>query len=515
MGFETAQLYARALFPLGHGYPLFCPEPNEVLHPEYIENGIRFGDVGLITADGSFDFLFNICLPADHVINQSCGTPDDFTPVTWNRQIRRNSNFFQPGKPVYSLRAKCREISVEAMATIPGSPVGVGASIEISFDKESGAALMLPTGAKRENMLDLKAFREYAQANAVSWYYFVNNTLGRDAENGSIYLVTGVDKSDAWENAVFDSSQSSQSCSLLFESVGIGSGRMKLSQSSVYQSSVTSRASVASAQDNQALFIRGFRISLRSGLSVRILGEVKVASTDKSPMKDIFSPAPRFGQSGYSFSMTWGGSSSSSSRSGSPGTDAASSSDGPRSDDSTTASDSDRDSDSSGGSSCSDTTSINEDDYFPPSQPYHPLISINNDILQNNPKIDVVVTHDDDWISLLAAKDTVMPDDQTLTRRFRERYRVLESNGFAVLEPPVEVPDKGASAKQDAQASMTISVPKSPVADRITSTDTSEYDNPAANYFSLFRRPDKYSHPRFGSWSFMNITSRTGLPPRF
>ncbi|KAK7024378.1 hypothetical protein VNI00_016319 [Paramarasmius palmivorus] len=306
----------------------------------------------------------------------------------------------------------------------------VGASIEISFDKESGAALMLPTGAKRENMLDLKAFREYAQANAASWYYFVNNTLGRDAENGSIYLVTGVDKSDAWENAIFDSSQSSQSCSLLFESVGIASGRMKLSQSSIYQSSVTSRASAANAQYNQALFIRGFRISLRSGLSVRILGEVKVASTDKSPMKDIFSPAPRFGQSGYSFSMSWGRSSTSS-RSGSPSTDAASSNDGPESsDDSTTASDSDWDCHSPGGSSCSDTTSINEDDYFPPSQPYHPLISINNDILQNNPEIDVVVTHDDDWISLLTDRDTAMPDDQTLTRRFRERYRVLESNGI-------------------------------------------------------------------------------------
>ncbi|KAK7020747.1 hypothetical protein VNI00_017602 [Paramarasmius palmivorus] len=280
MGFDAAQLYARALFPLGHGYPLFCPEPNEALRPEYIESGIRFGDVGIIASDGSFDFHFNICLSADHLINKSCGTPDDFVPVIWNGQIRRNSNFFQRGKPMYSRRAKCREISAEAIVTVPGSPVGVGASIEISFDKESGAALMLPTGANRENMLDLKAFREYAQANAASWYHFVNNTLGRDAENGSIYLVTGVDRSDAWENAVFDSSQSSQSCSLLFESVGI-SGRMKLSQSSIYQSSVTHRASTTNAQYNQALFIRGFRISLRSGLSVRVLGEVKVATSAK------------------------------------------------------------------------------------------------------------------------------------------------------------------------------------------------------------------------------------------
>jgi hypothetical protein len=122
MGFDAAQLYARVLCVLRHGYPLLCPEPNEALHPEYIENGIRYGDVGIIAPDGSFDFLFNICLPADHGINKSCGTPDNFAPVSWNGQIRRNSNFFQPGNPVYSRCAECREISAEAMATVPYVP---------------------------------------------------------------------------------------------------------------------------------------------------------------------------------------------------------------------------------------------------------------------------------------------------------------------------------------------------------------------------------------------------------
>ncbi|KAK7030238.1 hypothetical protein VNI00_014255 [Paramarasmius palmivorus] len=441
-----AQLYARLLFPLRHGYALWCPEPNEALSSEYTDEGIRFGDVGLIRSDGSFDFLFNICLPAHHIINKSCGTPENFIPVTWNGQIHRNSGFFKAGKPVYSRRAKCREISVEAMAAIPGLPVGVGASIELSFDKESGAVVMLPTGAKRVDVLDLKAFREYAQVHAADWYRFVNNTLGREAENGSVYLVSGVDKSDAWENAVFDSSQSTQSCSLLFESVGVANGRMRLSQSSTHQSSVSSRASIADARHNQSLFIRGFRISLRRGLSVRVRGEVKVASTDKSPTKDIFGPTPPLQRLGSSFSM-----SRSSSGGGSPQTDAAPS-DSPMSSemdvDSAITSDSEWRHTSPSDSSCSDTTSMSEGDYFPPPQPYHPLISINNDILQNNPRIDVVVTHDDDWIALLTSEDSLMPDDRVLARRFGENYSIHELDAVAVLEPRVQDATEGISVVQ-------------------------------------------------------------------
>ncbi|KAK7020748.1 hypothetical protein VNI00_017603 [Paramarasmius palmivorus] len=133
--------------------------------------------------------------------------------------------------------------------------------------------------------------------------------------------------------------------------------------------------------------------------------------------------------------MSW---SRSNSNSGRPSTNAEPSSDSPESTDELTASDSDwaRDCHNPGGSSGSDTTSINEDNYFPPSQPYHPLISINNNILQNNSEIDVVVTHDNDWIPLLTARDTAMPDDQTLTRRFRERYCVLESNGIYPSDLP-------------------------------------------------------------------------------
>jgi hypothetical protein len=45
----------------GAGYPLYMPTPSIGLGSTYRKNGIRVGDVGVITANGAFEFLFNVC----------------------------------------------------------------------------------------------------------------------------------------------------------------------------------------------------------------------------------------------------------------------------------------------------------------------------------------------------------------------------------------------------------------------------------------------------------------------
>ena len=37
------------------------PTPSIGLPPAYRKNGIRVGDVGVITANGAFEYLFNVC----------------------------------------------------------------------------------------------------------------------------------------------------------------------------------------------------------------------------------------------------------------------------------------------------------------------------------------------------------------------------------------------------------------------------------------------------------------------
>jgi hypothetical protein len=66
MSMSAADIYARCLLPLKEGYPLYCPELPDRLnvggyYESYRKKGISIGDIGIITADGDFDYLFNIC----------------------------------------------------------------------------------------------------------------------------------------------------------------------------------------------------------------------------------------------------------------------------------------------------------------------------------------------------------------------------------------------------------------------------------------------------------------------
>jgi hypothetical protein len=42
------------------GYPLWYPDLDENLPATYLEQGVRIGDVGIITEGGQFDFIFNV-----------------------------------------------------------------------------------------------------------------------------------------------------------------------------------------------------------------------------------------------------------------------------------------------------------------------------------------------------------------------------------------------------------------------------------------------------------------------
>lgn len=73
--------------PMGHGYPLWIPGPNENLHVDYRKKGVTVGDVVVFTKDGAVDFVFNIFRPADDPIH-SHGVPEGFSPlqplIFWN-----------------------------------------------------------------------------------------------------------------------------------------------------------------------------------------------------------------------------------------------------------------------------------------------------------------------------------------------------------------------------------------------------------------------------------------------
>jgi hypothetical protein len=58
---------------------LYDPSPRQTLPREYQTSGVAIGDVGRINPEGSFDFFFNIYLPANHPVNKK--VPKNFCPL--------------------------------------------------------------------------------------------------------------------------------------------------------------------------------------------------------------------------------------------------------------------------------------------------------------------------------------------------------------------------------------------------------------------------------------------------
>lgn len=77
---RNCNMYYCYLAAKGRGSPMWEPEPSSTLPNIYRRRGITVGDVGIITASGGFDFMFNVCLPSDHPINQE-GLPEGFLPI--------------------------------------------------------------------------------------------------------------------------------------------------------------------------------------------------------------------------------------------------------------------------------------------------------------------------------------------------------------------------------------------------------------------------------------------------
>jgi len=108
---QASEVYARLLLPKRLGFPLWNPAPDDNLVVEYRDKGVSIGDVGLITSDGEFNFLFNICVPADHAINQY-GIPTDFEDVSGLIQISKNARHHPPGTNIASNSKEAKSIDM-------------------------------------------------------------------------------------------------------------------------------------------------------------------------------------------------------------------------------------------------------------------------------------------------------------------------------------------------------------------------------------------------------------------
>lgn len=169
---------------------------------------------------------------------------------------------------------------------------------------------MLPEGGFRKDLLAKRLFLQYAMRNAGAWYQFATGPdLGREAENGSLYLVTGCDKSPVWGAASCYHPSGSSRVSFKFVATGAGEDDASLVYSWRDYSPATVRmgcqdSSVHGPESgglnprpafNQCVFIRGFRISLEPRYMGWLLGEKVKIDEGINPMEKLYfgsSPSP-------------------------------------------------------------------------------------------------------------------------------------------------------------------------------------------------------------------------------
>ncbi|ESK91851.1 hypothetical protein Moror_10503 [Moniliophthora roreri MCA 2997] len=224
---SRGQVYARVLYPLNYGVPLWFPDPNnndaDDFPPKHRETGVRVGDVGILASDGHFYFLFNVCSdPTDR--STQWKVPRDFEQLRRGNPTSTRSHQGEFGREVIS-RIDDKKVTVDVglEGEAPGMPPSGGVEFKFEFSEGIGAVLALPDGADSKKAHNISAFETHAKEHAHEWYFFVNAVLGLKAENGSLYLVTGTIKSHTWEMATVRNLVRNRSISLFLDTgVGVG-----------------------------------------------------------------------------------------------------------------------------------------------------------------------------------------------------------------------------------------------------------------------------------------------------
>ncbi|KIK62477.1 hypothetical protein GYMLUDRAFT_164878 [Collybiopsis luxurians FD-317 M1] len=299
-----SEVYARSMLPQKKGYPLWEPKPDEHLPEEYRRVGVRIGDVGFLNESGGFDYLFNVCLPAEHPVNAG-RVPPDFEQLLGMddpRDITRRT--YPLGSHIPSNAAhirKNRQTNLPGQLRIPRVPREVGAGLTFTSSASKGAFLVLPEGGCRTDHQRLTTFRTYAEKHAPSWYAHINGPLAREINTRSIYFITGVDKARAWGVASFtDVHPSDVLLEFVPDEPKRAGGLPEYWFSTSNAASSLSGADDVFENESGCVFLRGFNVAIKVPPFMKGV-ETKVVAISQLDADDLL-PKPR--STGFSIPST-------------------------------------------------------------------------------------------------------------------------------------------------------------------------------------------------------------------
>ncbi|RDX44533.1 hypothetical protein OH76DRAFT_1421293 [Lentinus brumalis] len=188
--------YAKELWSLKHGHPLWSPEPS----PAFGE--VRLGDVGYLD-EGRFCFLFNAMRPAGDPVNKR-GVPEDFqtfVPPDPNSIQYYPDKITQPELHSGSISS----LSVSVGASLKELGASAEAALRYECKQTSGALLLLKENAHKTYLDCGNHIKRYMAAHIEHWYDFASECLGIDVQEQDILFVSGFTKTFVWAEAAFHS----------------------------------------------------------------------------------------------------------------------------------------------------------------------------------------------------------------------------------------------------------------------------------------------------------------------
>ncbi|KAJ6624094.1 hypothetical protein B0H10DRAFT_765264 [Mycena sp. CBHHK59/15] len=398
-----SELYCSQLLRQGRGFPLYVPGPQPNLPEEYRRRGIAIGDVGSMTPEGIFDFFFNIYLPSDHPINANV-VPDDFSPLP--RYLDRDvvKQDFDTGNYVSTP-------SVHEPNDGFVSEQFPGGDFVFNCIGSKGAVLALPHGAHLEKLINLEEVRRYAAKHAESWYKYINGTRGRGLSNGTLYIITGWEKTRSWGMASFQGVAAENEFQLAFRPTadcGYRWRRGTPARKKHFDSPLGERTLL-----NQTTFLHGLTISLGTGIWARLFGDIEICQLAEPGSGKSTRDYIPYGSGGsllsWPFRFFDGGSATGRKHYAGQNGD-----------------------------------SVVISDLLPTSKVFHPSQIINEYLLREAPQVIVVMTHDDNWRDILQddrAGPAVHSSSEFLLQISR-KFSIKEEDGASFLvaksEPATE-----------------------------------------------------------------------------
>ncbi|KIL61354.1 hypothetical protein M378DRAFT_167001 [Amanita muscaria Koide BX008] len=244
-----SEIYSRLLLKRRYGYPLYRPEPLEDLPAEYGRKGVRIGDVGRITPDGAFDFLFNVDSAQPSAINPPT-LPRDFEKVP-PLQIT-SEDYFRQGAQIFS----------DHVSEIRNKPL-----ITYNCLAPEGAVLHLPENTILYKAQNKDELYDLAARHAHNWYEYLVINKSQEIVNGSLYLVTDCIKTTNWGVGVFNTNHRADCDYLEFVTEDQGPRRRYgwRTLGSIVAKVAPTPVDVTNAnvsEPNQCVFLLGFKIAL-------------------------------------------------------------------------------------------------------------------------------------------------------------------------------------------------------------------------------------------------------------